>query len=838
MGQKKSFTTLYNTIGVSFLVIFALVMLFIDIFQSYRDFNSHSDRMREEYIAVQKKIIKEEVLNVVNMVNSMLADVENEYNSSVSSLLRARLSEIRDVYNNPDGNLNVSGLKKPLKDLLDPDFPDNVIKYDEMLETAKREVLVKISKVRFGKEGYVFVNTMDGDVLVASGRVYDGTRKLWEVFDKNPDRMKELFSKEYSAALKPYGDYIYYSFIKLKNSSTESPKASFIYGIPELSWLVGAGVYLDDVEDEIALNRSALNTEVKKKILYSLLVIAGILSLMLFLLTRLTRRLEEDFNLFISFFGNAAEEDKTIDSDNIRFLEFEKLAESANRMLKEKSEARKELQEEKEQLHVTIHSIGDGVITTDTSGNVEMMNSVAEALTGWTEKDAAGRPVEEVFNIVNEYDRRKVVNPAIRVLKSNRIVTLQNHTLLISKKGGEFCISDSAAPIRDESGLVRGVVLVFRDVTERIKIEKELIESRRMESVTVLAGGIAHDFNNILTGLFGNIKLAKIKIAKDSLAHTYLDDAENALERASHLARQLMTLAKGGNPVLETVDLRTLIKKTVVFDLSGSSVKIHFSFASDLWAVEADKGQISQIISNLAINAKQAMPGGGNLFINVDNYSENGNFVRMVFRDEGTGIPENRLGRIFDPYFTTRENGSGLGLAVVQSIVEKHRGTIHVESEIGKGSVFTVLLPASLTLTGDEGDKQDISDDSYETSRSILLMDDEAMVRSVVKEMLKSRGHRVQTASDGNEALLKYRIEKHRGRAFDVVILDLTIPGGMGGRATAEAILDFDPDAYVIVASGYISDPVLEDYKKYGFKGKLVKPFRIEQLIELLRNMD
>ncbi len=838
MGQKRSFTTLYNTIGFSFLVIFALVMLFIDIFQSYRDFNSHSDRMREEYIAVQKKMIKEEVLDVVNMVNSMLADVKNEYNSGVASLLRDRLEEIRDIYNNSEGSLNVSGLGKPLKDLLDPDFPDNLIRYDDMLEKAKRDVLVRISKVRFGEEGYVFVNTMDGDVLVSSGRVYDGTRKLWEVFDRNPGRMKELFSREHSAALKPYGDYIYYNFIKLKDSSVESPKASFIYGIPELNWLVGAGVYLDDVEDEIARNRNALNAEVKKKILYSLLVIAGILSLMLFLLTRLTKRLEEDFNLFISFFGSAADEDKAIDPDNIRFLEFERLAESANRMLREKSEARKALQEEKEQLHVTIHSIGDGVITTDTSGRVEMMNSVAEKLTGWTEEDAAGRPVEEVFNIVNEYDRRKVINPAIRVLKSNRIVTLENHTLLISRKGGESCISDSAAPIRDESGIVRGVVLVFRDVTERIKIEQELIESRKTESVTVLAGGIAHDFNNILTGLFGNIKLAKIKISEDSPAHTYLDDAESALERASHLARQLMTLAKGGNPVFETIDLRTMIRQTVVFDLSGSRVDVHFNFADDLWAVEADKGQISQIISNLAINAKQSMPGGGNLFIDVDNYSENGNYVRMVFRDEGPGIPENRLGRIFDPYFTTRENGSGLGLAVVQSIVEKHRGTIHVESEIGKGSVFTVLLPASLDLTGDEGDKQEIIDDSREISRSILLMDDEAMVRSVVKEMLKSRGHRVRTASDGNEALLKYKIEKQKGSPFDVVILDLTIPEGMDGIAAAEAILNFDPDAYVIVASGYISDPVMENYKKYGFKEKLIKPFRIEQLIEILRKAD
>jgi PAS domain S-box-containing protein len=316
---------------------------------------------------------------------------------------------------------------------------------DDIEDQIKADMLSTISRIRFGKEGYIWVTRFDGNVLVSSGKLFDGTKKVWEVFNKNIEKTKSVFKDEYKAALTPHGDYIYCSWIKLTDAKKESPKASFVFGIPEWQWSVGAGVYLDDVEKDIAVMHIELNNQLKKKITYFVLIVMGITAFSVFLFNWLNSRLKNDFNLFVSFFNRAAHSDKEIDRESVKFVEHDRIAKYANKMLQDKIHVQQDLLNERERLFVTIRSIGDGVITTDTSGRVSLMNKVAEQLTGWKIAEAEGKPITKVFNIVNAKTRKQVENPVDHVLESGNIIGLANHTLLISKDGAEYQIADSGA---------------------------------------------------------------------------------------------------------------------------------------------------------------------------------------------------------------------------------------------------------------------------------------------------------------------------------------------------------------------------------------------------------
>lgn len=355
---------------------------------------------------------------------------------------------------------------------------------DDIEAQIKTNLLSTISRVRFGKEGYIFLNKLNGDTLVSNGKILSGTKKLWEVFNKTPEKMKTIFKKEYAAALKPEGDYIYYSHFKLTTPDKNSPKVSYITGIPDLKWIIGAGVYLDDVETDIVVMHTELNNQIKEKTLYFIIIVTGIITLFLLLFHWLNRRLENDFNLFISFFNRAALSDEEIKRDLVQFDELDRMAENANRMLGDKIHASQKLLDERERLFVTIRSIGDAVIATDTSGRVELMNMVAEQLTGWKNAEAQGKPLTEVFTIVNAKTGEEAVNPVDQVLKHGKIVGLANHTRLIARDGAKYQIADSAAPINDSNGKTTGVVLVFRDVSKEYRMREELRQNEQfMNSV-------------------------------------------------------------------------------------------------------------------------------------------------------------------------------------------------------------------------------------------------------------------------------------------------------------------------------------------------------------------
>ncbi len=500
--------------------------------------------------------------------------------------------------------------------------------------------------------------------------------------------------------------------------------------------------------------------------------------------------------------------------------------------------AQEELAAEKERLAVTLRSIGDGVITTDTGGRIMLMNRVAEKLTGWQANEAVGRPLAEVFNIVDERTGEPCESPVDKVMKDGRIVGLANHTALIARDGSKRSIADSGAPIMDAASRIIGVVLVFRDVTEQLRTERELLKMSKLESIGVLAGGIAHDFNNILAAILGNLNLVLFdkKLGRES--RELIRQAEKASLRARDLTRQLLTFAKGGAPVKETSSLREVIRDSAAFVLHGGAVSCRFDIPDDLWLVDIDRGQIGQVIQNIVLNASHAMPGGGEVRISCRNldsitavvpFAASGPHVEIRIADNGIGMTADVVERIFDPYFTTKQEGSGLGLAICQSIISKHGGHITVESLAGQGSVFTIYLPRAREDAATARAAKPASGPRPE-ARRVLVVDDEDMVRRIVRAMLERLGHEVDTAGDGETALEMYEKAMKAGRRYDLVIMDLTIPGGMGGKEAIGKLLKLDPDARAIVSSGYSNDPVMAAYRDHGFAAAVIKPFQIEEL--------
>ena len=503
------------------------------------------------------------------------------------------------------------------------------------------------------------------------------------------------------------------------------------------------------------------------------------------------------------------------------------------------------LRESEQWLATTLKSIGDGVITTDTKGLVTFMNPVACSLTGWHLKEAVGRPLAEVFFIINEETRERCKSPFEKIMNLGRVIGLANSTVLVAKNGGERLIADSGAPIRDEDNTILGTVLVFRDMTEKRKMEDDIVrlKTEKMESISVLAGGIAHDFNNILTAILGNITIAKMHMPPEEKIHKLLTEAERASLMAKNLTQQLLTFSKGGAPIKKHASIGDFLKSTTEFALSGSKARCEFCIPFDLWPVDVDTGQISQVINNLIINADQAMPAGGTIKVCAENACikaqdglplKAGNYVKISIEDEGIGIPEGHLQRIFDPYFTTKQKGSGLGLATSHSIIMNHEGHIKVESELGVGTTFHVYLPAS--------DEEVILEDKKICKRvkgkgRILLMDDEESILEVTGEVLTYLGYTVDVARDGEEAIDLYRKAYKSQKPFDAVIIDLTIRGKMGGRETIQHLLSIDPQVKAIVSSGYCDDPVMANYREYGFCGVVAKPYTIEELSETLQRV-
>ncbi len=396
-------------------------------------------------------------------------------------------------------------------------------------------------------------------------------------------------------------------------------------------------------------------------------------------------------------------------------------------------------------------------------------------------------------------------------------------------------------PIRNTDGTISKQAMII-DITERKAMEEELLSAQKLESVGLLAGGIAHDFNNLLSGILSNVELAKMYSVQENkvFERLRLEEAAQATLRAKDLTKQLLTFSKGGGPVKSTQAIGDLIKESVQFSLRGTKVKCEYSIPQDLWLVDADGGQLRQVINNMVINADQAMQAGGSIMVVAENIElgasnipslEKGKYVKISIEDRGVGIAKEHLSKIFDPYFTTKKNRNGLGLATSYSIIKKHKGQITVSSVLGKGSTFTIYLPAS------EGKvlKQEVKKRELQKGGRILVMDDDEAVRDSSKKILTPLGYDVVLAQDGKkEGDRRLPRGNASGKPFHAVIMDLTIPGGMGGKEAVAKLLELDPNVRAIVSSGYSNDTVMEQFRNFGFKGVLTKPYSIKDFSEIV----
>jgi len=497
--------------------------------------------------------------------------------------------------------------------------------------------------------------------------------------------------------------------------------------------------------------------------------------------------------------------------------------------ISKRKESARELVDKKEQLELVLKSANIGWWDWDIPSGKEQYNDILPKILGYSPDE-----VEAHINWWTEKihaDDLELVTKDLEEHFDGKTEFYTNRHRLLRKDGTWRWFFDYGKVVeKDEDGKPIRMIGTLRDIDDIVRSEKEMLNVKKLESVGLLAGGIAHDFNNILSAIFGNIELAMLKMDKTFEEYKYIETANSALEKATSLTKQLLTFAKGGEPILESVDIKVLIKSIVDFNLSGGTIKANYDIEDDLWQVRADKGQLSQVITNLLVNAKEAMPDGGNIFITAKNSGEKASeMVKITLQDEGSGIDPEHLQNIFDPYFTTSPGGSGLGLATVYNIVRKHHGSISVDSKPGEGASFSILIPAETSDPLEIKPKKTTPVKDIEPQK-ILIMDDDAIILDLITAMLKIFGHSSFRSTDGEQAVKMYKEAFESGEPYDIVITDLTVPGGMGGKETVERISLLNPEAKVIVASGYSTDPVLSDYSRYGFSGRLIKPFNVDDL--------
>jgi signal transduction histidine kinase/CheY-like chemotaxis protein len=444
---------------------------------------------------------------------------------------------------------------------------------------------------------------------------------------------------------------------------------------------------------------------------------------------------------------------------------------------------------------------------------------------------------------VDAATREPVLDIVSRVISSGGTAPVPAHLVLLACDGREIVVAERFAPIRDRDSRIVGIAIVFRDVTEQLRAQQQLQRTEKLEALGILAGGIAHDFNNILTGIFGHIELALQRSSDQALVERNLSRAHQVIGKARGLAAQLLTFTRAGEPVTKSVALDGLLRDSARFVLSGSSVSAQLELPPDLWPCQVDPRQIEQVVDNLLLNARQAMPEGGVVQISAENVRVEagsglplapGAYVRLLVRDHGIGVPKNLLSRVFDPFFTTKATGTGLGLATSYSIVKKHGGHIELDSEVGIGSTFTLYLPVA-------GEAPNVVERTVPiktpASGRVLVMDDDDVVREIAAEMLTGLGYEVDVVRNGVEAISHYEAAHTAGRPFTVVILDLTIPGGTGGVGTLARLRRIAPQVKAIASSGYASDPVMARPEQSGFAGTLTKPYTFEELAEVLHRV-
>ncbi len=502
------------------------------------------------------------------------------------------------------------------------------------------------------------------------------------------------------------------------------------------------------------------------------------------------------------------------------------------------------LRESEKKYRQIVNTASEGICVADEEFRITFVNVQAEKMFGYSEEEMLGKSLDDFIadeDLEDQSDKKQ---------RRQEGLSDQYERRFRRKDGQSLWVNVSASPILNRKNRFAGCISLFTDITARKQMENELLNFRKLESVGILAGGIAHDFNNLLMSMLGYISLAKMYLPEtESRARDKLGEAEKTIDRAKELTTQLLTFSKGGSPLKKTLHLQRIVREVSRISLSGSRIKCRYSIQENVWPVEADETQIRQVIHQLVRNAREAMPEhGGSVSISVRNrtlqaepgtFVPTGDYVELSISDTGKGIAKEHLSQIFDPYFTTKDfgpqKGMGLGLAVCYSIIRKHGGQIEVESQAGEGATFHVYLPARRAETFREESEPVKAERGNETCHRVLIADDEQSILQTTTMLLTHLGHAATGVADGRQAIDLYRTSKESGVPFDVVILDLISPGGPDGVQILQELLRIDPDVSAILSSGYPNDPQIVNHKEYGFKGVLVKPYRIEDLNEALK---
>ncbi|MCD4701861.1 MAG: PAS domain S-box protein [Candidatus Aegiribacteria sp.] len=509
---------------------------------------------------------------------------------------------------------------------------------------------------------------------------------------------------------------------------------------------------------------------------------------------------------------------------------------SFGRNITERRKMEEALRESEEKYRTLVEQSHDGIYIYRENRFLFVNDRVCE-LTGYSKEELYDL---DVWELIHPDDRAEIEKYKINI--SNGIGIPNIYQIRVISKDGQIRFIEVSVRIITYQG-ESTILGVGRDISDQLKLDEERQKNQRLESLGIFAGGLAHDFNNFLTGILGNISLAKTMTEPGSDIYRILSNSENASNKASSLTHQLLTFAKGGVPVRENLSINELLRQSADFVLSGSNVNASYDIPCDLWTVNADKGQISQVIQNIIINADQSMLDGGVVEINARNTEIDcdtsmqlnpGKYVKIEICDSGTGISEDHISNIFDPFYSTKKKGSGLGLTTAFSIIKKHDGNIIAKSRYGIGTAIIIHLPASTDKVIGNIDKKDYSE-THEGR--ILIMDDKDIVRTTISSMLEHLGYDIESARNGDEAIEKYRRARQNGEPFKLVILDLTVPGGKGGRETIEELRKIDPDIKAIVSSGYSTDPVMAHYKEYGFMGVIMKPYTLRKIESSIREI-
>jgi len=524
---------------------------------------------------------------------------------------------------------------------------------------------------------------------------------------------------------------------------------------------------------------------------------------------------------------------------NIRTVELRKTNVLLHEDIKKRQLAEIALRESEEKYHGLIETASDAIFVFEAeTGKIIDINKKGFELLGRSADEIIGLHHSQIHPLDESEKYLELFKKSV-----SHITPPDSAYHLLHKDGHRIPVEISTSNMKiGGKKIIQGI---FRDIHERLKLEEEIQKTQRLKSAGVLAGGIAHDFNNLLTAILGNVSLAKTFAEAGGEIHKRLAESEKAIMRAKNLTQQLLTFAKGGAPITKTVDLSNIIVESAEFVLRGSNMKCEFSIVENLVPVEADLGQINQVIHNLVINAYQSIPDGGLCRIEAKNLLIQdadliplpaGQYVKISVHDDGVGVSPGHVNKIFDPFFTTKATGSGLGLSTAYSIIKKHKGLLTVDSEVGRGTTFHIFLPASDRIMPPDAEDEALPE-LFKGEGRILLMDDEEFVRQIATELLQHLGYTVVTAKEGKEALELYKKGLESGKPFTAVIMDLTIPGGMGGKKAIHELKKIDPNAKTIVSSGYANDMILAKFKEYGFDGMVPKPYKVEELSQTLHQV-